>query len=158
MGDVTLRPMSAEEYEAFREWGLEEYADEIARAARIPADAARDRAARDTAALLPDGFATEGHRFFVAEEDGRRVGTLWFAAHETRGGRVAWLYDVVVDEDHRRRGVGRRIMQLLEDEVREAGFGRIELNVWGHNEGARHLYESLGYVEIGRQLFKELNA
>ena len=49
-------------------------------------------------------------------------------------------------------------MELLEEEVAALGLGRIELNVFGHNDVARGLYEDMGYVEMSRQLFKELGA
>jgi len=57
----------------------------------------------------------------------------------------------------RGRGFGRRLMELLEDRAAALGLRRIELNVFGHNEVARRLYEELGYVEMSRQLFKELD-
>ena len=41
--------------------------------------------------------------------------------------------------------------------MRAAGMHRIELNVFGDNAHAQHLYESLGYVEMARQMGKDLD-
>ena len=47
-------------------------------------------------------------------------------------------------------------MRLVEVEVRAAGMRRIELNVFGDNAHAQRLYESLEYVEMARQMGKNL--
>ena len=45
---------------------------------------------------------------FVAEEDGRIVGTLTLAAFEIPTGRRAWIEDVVTDTAGARQGRGQR--------------------------------------------------
>jgi ribosomal protein S18 acetylase RimI-like enzyme len=87
-----------------------------------------------------------------------RVGHVWFGP---RSGNpdpsVAWLYDLFVEEASRGRSVGRALMRLVEVEVRAAGMRRIELNVFGDNAHAQRLYESLAYVEMARQMGKDLD-
>ena len=108
--------------------------------------------------VLPEGLGTPDHWIEVAEgEDGERVGVLWFARRSTPAGDIAYLFDIQVEEAMRGRGFGRRLMELLEDRAAALDLRRIELNVFGHNEVARRLYEELGYVEMSRQLFKELD-
>ena len=51
-------------------------------------------------------------------------------------------------EAMRGRGLGRRAMELAEEEANRRGLARIELNVFGGNEVARGLYRSLGYAEV----------
>jgi ribosomal protein S18 acetylase RimI-like enzyme len=103
---------------------------------------------------------TPGHRFFIADElgSGRRVGHVWFGPRSRNPDpSVEWLYDVFVEEPNRGRRVGRALMRLVEVEVRAAGTRRIELNVFGDNAPAQRLYESLGYVEMARQMGKDLD-
>ncbi len=57
----------------------------------------------------------------------------------------------------RGHGLGRELLRLLEAEVRAAGMSRVELNVFGDNERARHLYETSGYTEMARQMAKDLD-
>jgi ribosomal protein S18 acetylase RimI-like enzyme len=47
-------------------------------------------------------------------------------------------------------------MQVLEDEVRSRGLGRIALNVFGGNDIARSLYRSVGYAETAVFMSKAL--
>jgi ribosomal protein S18 acetylase RimI-like enzyme len=41
-------------------------------------------------------------------------------------------------------------MKTLLDESRQAGFAFIELNVFSSNPGAIHLYEKMGFKQVGR--------
>ena len=157
---LRLRPMRDDEWDAWYAWALPEYADDLVRNESLTPEDALVQATKEADALLPDGLATPGHHLLVAEDagDGRRVGYLWFGhrAREPDPG-VAWLYDIFVEETDRGRGVGRALMRLLEVEVRAAGMHRIELNVFGDNAHAQRLYESLAYVEMARQMGKDLD-
>lgn len=51
----------------------------------------------------------------------------------------------------RGRGYGNRLAGLAERIAREEGLGGVSLIVADRNEGARRLYERLGYREIGRR-------
>lgn len=49
------------------------------------------------------------------------------------------------------RGIGTRLMQVLEDESRRLGARRLYLTVWSANVSAVHVYRKVGYVESGRR-------
>ena len=68
----------------------------------------------------------------------------------------AFVYNIAVEEDQRRKGYGRAIMAAGERWSRDHGAATIGLHVFSHNHGARALYEQLGYVETGRRLAKQL--
>lgn len=157
---VVLRPMRPDEFEPWAEWANEKYAQDSARSHAIPVERAREVEGDIAGRLLPDGLATESHRLLVAEDaqTGERVGYLWFAEKETEAGPVCWLYDIYVEEPVRGKGYGLALMERLEQEARSLGLSRIELNVDGFNERARKLYASLGYLEMARQLYKELGS
>jgi ribosomal protein S18 acetylase RimI-like enzyme len=158
--EVAMRLMREDEYDAWLSKATEDYARENAENKEISFEEALPKARAEMAGLLWDGLATPNHTIEIAEDPttGERLGYLWHARETRESGReVLWLYDIYVEEAHRGRGVGRRLMQVLEDRAREMGLSRIELNVSGHNAGARSLYESLGYREIARQLSKELD-
>jgi ribosomal protein S18 acetylase RimI-like enzyme len=159
--DIRLRPMLEDEWDAWRASAVREYAVVMQRNKGLALEHALARAERENAALLSGGADTPGHRFFVAEEadSGRRVGHVWFAARELEHGpTVAWLYDIYVEEGDRGQGIGQAMLLLMESEARAAGLHRIELNVFGDNEPAKQLYVSTGYVEISRQMGKDLDS
>ena len=158
MPEVTLRPMTAGEYRRYLERAIPEYADEVLRNTRIGRPEATRYAERVFEDLLPDGVRTRGHRLLLAFDatTGEEIGLLWVAQQRREGAPVGWIYDIKVEEALRGRGYGRTLMVHAEEEARAMGVSRLELNVFGDNPVARALYESLGYAEMSRQLFKDL--
>ena len=153
---VRLRPMTPEGYEAYVGPAIDHFASELEQSGAPPPNA-RERAEGTFGSLLPQGLATPGHVLAIAEDagDGARVGLLWFGPSEGNPAR-AWLYDIEVNEDRRGTGWGRAIMRAFEAEAKARGFTSTGLNVFGDNDIARHLYESLGYAEVSRQMYKDL--
>jgi ribosomal protein S18 acetylase RimI-like enzyme len=148
--------MTAEEFVAYLPWAKALYADEIMRNAGVSAEDAAAHSDDSFSDLLPRGVETPGHQLFVAAdaESGERVGLLWLTTQRRRGASATWIYDIYVEEALRGKGYGRCLMELAEDEARRAGVTRMELNVARDNEGARSLYESMGYREMSRQMYK----
>jgi len=99
------------------------------------------------AALLPQGLATPDQFFVHLHDDasGERVGTLWWTEADKGGRREAWIYNIEIDDGARRRGHARAAFAELERVVRERGVQQIGLHVFGHNAGARRLYDVLGF-------------
>lgn len=99
------------------------------------------------AALLPQGLDTPG-QFFVHLHDaasGERVGQLWWAEADKGGRQEAYVYNIEIDEAARRRGHARAAFAELERVAREHGMDQVGLHVFGHNAGARRLYDELGF-------------
>lgn len=72
--------------------------------------------------------------------------------HELADGKQrAYLYSFRVRPQYRGRGVGTRVMQVVENDLRERGFTRITLNVAKDNPRARQLYERLGYARVAHE-------
>lgn len=150
--EVRLRPLAEGEFAAWAAAHRREYARGLVEHAGLSKAEADAKVAHDIPAVLPQGLATENVHVWVAEAEGRRVGTVFLGV---RGGE-AWLFDITIDEAERGRGHGRAAMLALEDEARALGFDRLALNVWGGNEVARGLYASLGYAEDSLHMRKQL--
>ena len=65
------------------------------------------------------------------------------------GDEVAHLNLLAVAPEHRRQGLGKRLMHWLTCTAIEAGVFRINLELRTHNDGARFFYESLGFSQLG---------
>lgn len=63
---------------------------------------------------------------------------------------TAWIGIIIGEESARGKGLGMAAMKFLEEEIRKAGYQRIELGVFEFNTAAQKLYQKMGYVEIGR--------
>jgi ribosomal protein S18 acetylase RimI-like enzyme len=153
---LSLHPLSDDEYAAWREEEIADYARDIAENGDTPPAAARRKAQDDLERVLPDGLATPGHSIYVLEQDGAAVGRLWLAERLMDDRRALFIYDIHVNPPWRGRGLGRAAMLLVEDQARARDIRRIELNVFGGNTVARRLYLSLGYVERAVLMAKDL--
>jgi GNAT superfamily N-acetyltransferase len=61
-----------------------------------------------------------------------------------RGDRLAFVYNVYTEPGHRRQGLARRVMEAIHTWCDQRGIGALALNA---APAARHLYDSLGYIE-----------
>jgi len=72
--------------------------------------------------------------------------------HELADGKQrAYLYSFRVRPEYRDRGVGSRVMQVVEDDLRERGFTHLTLNVAKDNPRAQQLYERHGYHRVAHE-------
>jgi ribosomal protein S18 acetylase RimI-like enzyme len=132
-----------------------------------PADAAIYREIRlEALRLAPDAFGStfaaenaQPHEFFAARLEnsgvfaafaaGEIVGTAAFFANrgpkDSHRGHLVGMY---VRAAARRQGVGRRLVEAVIEHAR-GQVEILELRVVSGNEGARRLYQTLGFVEYG---------
>jgi RimJ/RimL family protein N-acetyltransferase len=145
-------------YREYRKDLVRDYAADKVRAGAWAQAEAEGRAARDVDELLPEGPATRGHFLYSVMDDstGADVGTVWFALRNSGVGPSVWIYDIIINENFRRKGYASRTLDLVEDRARALGAKSVELHVFGHNQGARALYEKVGYKETSITMAKPI--
>ena len=70
--------------------------------------------------------------------------------------RRAHVEALVVDEAHRRAGVGSALMEAATAWARERGAVEVVLTVWAGNQAAESFYERLGYRLVSRALARSI--
>ena len=70
--------------------------------------------------------------------------------------RYAKVGTVGVTEGFRGQGIGHALMTRVEEWAQSHGATEVHLNVWAFNEGARRLYEELGYAVRSHHMGKRL--
>ncbi|GAA1989056.1 GNAT family N-acetyltransferase [Catenulispora subtropica] len=155
---VTLRKMTAAEYRAATEHRELESVRALGRL--MPEELAWERVRAGTARFLPDGLDTSGHHLLTAENAaGAAVGNAWVGPDPGKAASTAaaaWLYDVNVFEQFRRRGYGSAILTAVEVLIAQEGKTALGLNVVGDNEAAIGLYRRLGYDVASMTMRKEI--
>ncbi len=137
------RPMSEAEYTSWRAALILGYAANLASSGTLPDAQAAAQAAAQTDQLLPDGFRTASQSLLCLCAAGEVVATNWICHHDGPG--TSWVYRVEVRPDQRGRGYGRAAMIIGEQSALDGGDTHLALNVFGHNDVAIRLYESMGY-------------
>jgi GNAT superfamily N-acetyltransferase len=114
------------------------------------ADAVRERVERLS--------SSDTDRLVVAELDGEIVGlaSLHTSLSIAYDSPAAKLSAIVVDERHRRGGIGQALVEEMEREAERQGCYLVFLTTAGRREGAHAFYERIGFEETGRRFSKRL--
>jgi putative acetyltransferase len=102
--------------------------------------------------LIEQFASSERAIMLVAEDGGEIVGDLTLRAISPRRAlqHVASL-GMSVRASHRRRGIGRALLEAGIEWARTIGITRLELYVFADNAPAIALYEALGFAHEGRR-------
>ena len=153
-----LRPMSTAEYAAWLTAAVPAYAADKVASDRWSHEEAAERARKEYDQLLPMGLETENNFFFaVLDESGNTVRSLWFTEAPRIGYKVAYVLDIIIQQQYRRQGHASRAFHAMEVEATKRGLAGIALHVFGNNVGARAFYSELGYTPTNINLYKSLS-
>jgi ribosomal protein S18 acetylase RimI-like enzyme len=99
---------------------------------------------------------TQPELFFVAKLGGEIVGTAMAGYDGHRG----WVNYLAVAPEHRRLGIGRRLMASAEAELLARGCPKLNLQVRAGNAEALAFYQRVGYarddvVSLGKRLIPD---
>ena len=99
-----------------------------------------------------------GDRVVVADVDGRPVGLahLQVTPAIERDRPAAKIGALVVDEAHRGSGVGRALVEAMEEEARARGCELLFLTTAARRTDAHAFYARVGLEETGKRFAKEL--
>lgn len=87
---------------------------------------------------------------FVAEDAGQIVGyvTTW---QDSEAG-LGHIPNLAVAASHRNQGLGRTLLERALEHFRAAGLTHAKIETLVQNAVGNHLYPSLGFVEVARQV------
>ena len=127
-GELEIRPFETGDDEAVLElWRM----CELVRPSNDPAkDIARKRKVR-------------GDLLLVGLSDGKIVASAMIGYEGHRG----WINYLAVSPRHRKRGVGRKMMEEAERRLRAEGCPKINLQVRSSNSAAVAFYKAIGFLQ-----------
>lgn len=144
MTDTRLVAMPADRLPGWLDTTMAEYVESrmLAGETREQAEANKQRSL-DT--WFPGGTPLDGHHVWdVVDGADTVVGYLWIGPFAPDSPDW-WVFNVEIDEAHRRQGHARRALEAGHRVAKDEGATSIGLNVFGYNAGAQELYERLGY-------------
>lgn len=137
---LTIRPARSGDDDAI--WAILEPVFRAGETYPIPRDVSR----ADALAY----WYTLGHSVFVAEQDGRIVGTYYLRANTRGGGAHVANCGYMTAPDATGRGVARAMCMHSLDVARARGFTAMQFNlVIASNAPAVHLWQACGFRIVG---------
>lgn len=83
--------------------------------------------------------------FVMCRENDTVAGIALMATYKVISGHKGMIEDVVVDQNFRAKGIGRKLMDKLLEEGKKQHLDEILLFSGHHRTAAIHLYKSLGF-------------
>ena len=102
-------------------------------------------------------------RIFIAEEDGRAVGYIFFKLVErpenpfTFAARVLHIDQISVSPTAQGQGIGRALMQQAEISATKWDAERIQLDSWDFNVAAHGFFEHLEFEKFHFRFWRKLS-
>ncbi|EAQ64450.1 putative acetyltransferase [Marinomonas sp. MED121] len=155
--EIRLRPMQADEYEAYQTYFVQDYAQEIMDNYGHSNLVAIKMAKAAIEASFPDGVTEENEALLCIDlgEPAQLVGYLWRIINQEDNS--CFISDFYVLPEHRSSGLGKLALKALEDTLKPLEIGQIKLRVAYQNKRAADLYLAAGYTITGINMSKLLS-
>lgn len=97
---------------------------------------------------------------YLAEDNQKIVGFItgeifkkkaWYTV------QLGSINNLYVIEEYRNNGIGKKLMQIMIDSLKEKGITNIELNTFSGNVDAIKFYEKLGFKKANLQMLYQKN-
>jgi len=85
---------------------------------------------------------------------GAILGTASLIIYRKMSGQVGVIEDVVVDRDHRGKGIGRRMMEYLLARAKTEHLKQLQLTCRPERIEANKLYQSLGFEKVETNIYR----
>ena len=96
-------------------------------------------------------------RYFVAKANGKIIASCYICIipNLTRGGRsIGFIENVITDEAHRQKGIGKQVMQNAVNYAREQNCYKVLLQSGSKRTEAHGFYISLGFDGESKKAFE----
>ncbi|MDQ0561572.1 ribosomal protein S18 acetylase RimI-like enzyme [Rhizobium mesoamericanum] len=121
--------------------------------------AATERTKASYAGWLEKQLVRQDVVMLVAEVDGAvsgyAYGTVEGPDYMALRGPAGVIHDLYVDQEHRRLGIGRSLLELMVGELEKRSAPRVILSAAARNEAARRLFAMAGFRETMVEMARE---
>ncbi|MGZ3687249.1 MAG: GNAT family N-acetyltransferase [Bdellovibrionota bacterium] len=154
---IRLEPMTEPEYQKYVDHSCRTFAIGSPRFRGVPLEVALVNVREEfLTKIMPQGFQTPGHLLWNIWSEETRVGYLHLGEPSKPVAKELFAWDLEIFEPFRRRGLARQTMIEAGKKLKELGYTRVGLNVFGDNKAAIALYESMGFQVTQVQMSKEI--
>jgi ribosomal protein S18 acetylase RimI-like enzyme len=142
---IHLNPLTEQEFQDYLAFMISDYACEITKNFNLTLESALEESEMMMSDLWKDGLLTEGQYLYniLDSKTHEKVGILWYGLILEIN--QAYVYHIFIDDLYRRKGYGKKTLEMLQSMLKQSGIESIGLSVFGKNDVAYQLYKKLGY-------------
>lgn len=111
---------------------------------RLLGDVLSEDCYEDTMDAFANQLSLDSHLVLVAVQDEQIIGVIIGTIDNNKG----YYYRIAVDRQHRRRGVGKKLIQSLRQRFEQRNVKQVLVTVDEHTEPILFVYEAAGFSEI----------
>lgn len=153
---TTIRIATIEDLQTLREIGIETFGDTFAAQNKPENMRVYLEKAFDEQQLAQE-LSDPGSTFYLLEDESELAGFLKLnvgeAQSEPMGDEALEIERIYIRRAFKRRGYGRKLIDLAQTAAEEQGKSKLWLGVWEKNADAAAFYERLGFVRTGEHSF-----
>ena len=86
--------------------------------------------------------------------EGHIIGMALMCTYSVISGNKAWIEDVVVDQNYRGKGIGRKLIEKLLMQAKKRNISEILLFTADHRKAAIELYKSFGFKYKDSKIYR----
>ena len=90
---------------------------------------------------------------FVYRQQQQIIGMATLTCYRVLSGYKGWIEDVVVDQSHRGKGIGKQLTQAILEKAKSLRLQKLFLYTEDEKQTAIHLYEQLGFTQKNSRLY-----
>lgn len=100
--------------------------------------------------------------FYVIEDEGQNLGYIWIEIKEYKENafrkpyKSIYVHQLNIIEAYRNKGLGKKLMNKVNEIAEQYEIKKIELDYWSDNENAKNFYMKNGYKNYREFVFKDL--
>ena len=97
-------------------------------------------------------------RYVICEVDGKVCGSFLVTTEwsDWRNNQVAWIQSLYILEQHRGKGLFRKMFSWIEEQVNAGHYAGVRLYVDTTNEHARKVYSGVGMTDEHYMMFEKM--
>ncbi len=95
--------------------------------------------------------------FFILGNVNERIGMVRILEEDLmywgeKNDKSKYIHSFVISEAHNGKGLGSKVLQLIESEAKESHYEYLRLDCDAKNEGLCKYYESQGFTKVGEKI------
>lgn len=108
--------------------------------------------------------STPNYYFYIVTDEGQSLGYAWLEIREypenvfMKSYRSVYIHQLGIMKVHRNKGIGRLLMNFINNFAKENGIDKIQLDYWLDNESASQFYIKNGFKSYRNYLYKEVDS